>query len=100
VINITVIEKFIYTYALFLIYFTFMISLGAGTLGLRVGLEPPTIPEEPSVWDYVAYPIKNVGFFFRLMMADVGIGILGLLVYAPAIIILIYAVLRLLRGGG
>jgi len=76
-----------------------MIALGAPFI-TDINIEPPTIPAEPSAWDYLAYPIANIGFFFSLMLASQPIGFLGIILFAPPIFVLIYGLLKLLRGGG
>jgi len=92
-------EKFIFSYAVFLFFISQIVALGSPFIA-DIDLEPPSIPEQPTVWDYVSYPISNIGFFFNLMLASPTVGFIGAVVFTPAIIVLIYGLLKLLRGGG
>lgn len=107
-------EKFLYEYAIFLFFIVFILGLGASKyLGGNIGnLTPPTPPIAPDpsgngLIDWLTgvsasgiYFISNIGFFFTLMTVDVGVAWIGTLIFSPAIILLIYGFLKLIRGGG
>lgn len=106
-------EKFIYTYSVFLFFILFIISMGATEVfaGNIEGLEAPTIvPPDPTgdpIWDFItgavntgAFLINNIAFFFTLMFIDVGVAWVGTLIFSPAIVLLVYGLLKLIRGGG
>jgi len=100
-------ERFILTYAFFLFFLVFLIGLGLGDMfaGNIAGLTAPTPPAQSDssfigLLNFFGFLVDNIGFFFILMTVDTGIAFLGLLIFSPAIIILIYLLLKLIRGGG
>jgi len=97
-------EKFAFSYIVFLMFLSMIVGMMSPAerelFGLPVDIEPPEVPPEPQWWDYVKYPIEQLGYFFRIMIALPTTGWLGMLIVSPAIVTLLYMVLRLLRGGG
>ena len=106
-VSVSTSEKFIFGYSVFLFFITFMISLGYSGFGGNIGqLTPPQLPNIPeaNILDVLIgmflYVIDNIGFFFLLMSVDTGIAFLGIVLFSPAIIVITYIVLKLIRGGG
>lgn len=70
-------------------------------------LEVPAMeePDPNATWitgflGTASYFIENIAFFFTLMTLDTGYAWLGTLVFSPAIVFLMYGILKLIRGGG
>jgi hypothetical protein len=97
-------SKFLLSYIVFLMFIALVVGMMSPEekekFGLPVNITPPSVPPKPSVWDYISYPIAQLGFFFSLMVALPTTGWVGWLIVTPAIVLLLYLVLRLLRGGG
>lgn len=106
-------EKFLYSYVLFLFFMVFIIGMGAGQYigGNVAGLEAPTPLDPPEMTgngflDWLtgvansgAYFAENIVFFFTLMSVNTGVAWMGTLIFSPAIIFLVWGVLKhLIRG--
>lgn len=91
--------EFILFYSLFL-GFVVQLSSMAGAAIIKNAPPPPTIPPEPTVLDYIVYPILNLGYFFRLMGVSTDFMLFGTLVLTPLIVGLIYLIIELVRGVG
>jgi hypothetical protein len=89
--------EFILFYALFLFFIT-QISAMAGASILKNAPPPPTIPPEPTIVDYIVYPIQNIGYFFRLMLVSSDFALFGTLILVPFLIALVWIILELVRG--
>jgi hypothetical protein len=89
--------QFVYFYALFL-FFVIQIGSMAGYTIVKNAPSAPTIPPEPTVVDYITYPIKNIGYFFKLMMTSSDYFLFGTLILMPLIIAMLYAILEFIRG--
>jgi hypothetical protein len=70
----------------------------AGVSIVKNAPSPPTIPPQPTIIDYIVYPISNIGYFFSLMAVSSDYLIFGTLVISPFIIGLIWTILELVRG--
>jgi hypothetical protein len=89
---------FILYYSLFL--FTIIeISALAGSDLIKNSPTPPTIPPNPSGFDYLVFVLNNVGYFFTLMTISTEYAIFGVIVLTPFTIAMIWAILELIRGG-
>lgn len=109
-------EKFLYTYLIFVFFLIFIFSLpGTSTYFAEMagisGLSAPTPPEAPDtrdagILDFITnslnsgiFLFQNIAFFFTLMTVNSSIQWLGLLVFSPAIVFLIWGVMKhLIRG--
>jgi hypothetical protein len=106
-------EKFLYSYVLFLFFIVFIIGLGAGAYfgGNIAGLVAPTPPDPPEttgngILDWLTgvansgtYFAQNIAFFFTLMSINTGIAWMGTLIFSPAIVFLVWGVVKhLIRG--
>jgi hypothetical protein len=80
------------------LFVVIQISALAGTDIVTNGSEAPEILDAPGSWDYLLYPINNVGYFFTLMFVNSSYAFLGIVILTPFTIALIWAVLELLRG--
>lgn len=91
--------QFIYFYAVFLF---FVVEIGAlmGVSIVKDAPSPPTIPPQPTVWDYLTWPIANIGYFFQLMLVSSDFFLFGALVLTPFIIGLIWIAIETMRGSG
>lgn len=101
--------NFLYKYAMFLFFIVFIIGLGGGEYfgGNIEGLEAPVMapPDPDATWltgflGTASYFVSNIAFFFTLMTVDTGVGWIGILIFSPSIIYLMYGLLKLIRGGG
>ena len=101
-VSVSTTEKFLFSYSVLLFFITFMISLGFSGFGGNIaGLTPPIIPQTGiDIFNFLPFVFDNIVFFFTLMTVDTGIAFLGILLFSPAIILLIYILLKLIRGGG
>lgn len=109
-------EKFLYTYLIFVFFLVFIFSLPgtsdyfADISGIA-GLTAPTPPEPinpsgngiidffTSVTSSGAYFASNIIFFFTIMTINSSVQWLGILVFSPAIVFLIWGVMKhLIRG--
>lgn len=103
-------EQFLYGYLIFIFFFIFMLGMGGNEYLADTNLESlqapqPLPPEYTDNWltgflGSAGFFVANIVFFFQLMAVDTGIGWLGLLVFSPAIVFMLYGMLKLLRGGG
>lgn len=89
-----------------------IIGLGAGELfsGNIADLQAPVPPQPIEAtgngfldWFTGAaqsfhFFVDNIIFFFTLMSVDAGFGTMGLVIFSPAVIILIWGLLKLVRG--
>lgn len=113
-------EQFLYGYIIFICFFIFIIGLAGSDLSTilvdlnesnlaEINASIPTPPTEPSVgsgsFDWIGnlfaqpiYFIENIRFFFVLMTLDTGIFWLGLLVFTPAFLFMLWGIMKLLRG--
>lgn len=106
-------ENFLYSYSVFLFCIVFFIGLGAaqyfsdGNIAGLTAPEPPQpiTPSDNGLLDWLAgasnsltYFFSNLGFFFTLMTVDIGIALVGTLIFSPALIYLIYGFVKLIRG--
>ncbi len=90
-------SKFILAYSVFLIFFSLIVSLGAGVfLGVTYEFYIPPAPAEPSIFGVIDFILTNWAIFFVLMGTTAEIGILGTFIFGPAVILLIYFMIRLL----
>lgn len=89
--------EFILFYSIFLM-FVIQISSMAGATIIKNAPPPPTIPPEPTVLDYIVYPIKNIGYFFKLMTVSTDFLLLGSVLFTPFLITLIWIIIELVRG--
>ena len=97
--------QFLMTYSVFLFFFMAMLGLGAGSyIADGYNATAPVTPPEPSSdpLGTLLYVVENIGLFFGLMVLNPlsPIGFLGWIITMPAIIVLIYIVIKLIRGGG
>ena len=101
-VSVSTSEKFLFSYSVFLFFITFMISLGFSGFGGNIsGLIAPSIPtNNVDFFTFLFFVFDNIVFFFTLMTVDTGIAFLGIVLFSPAIILLIYILLKLIRGGG
>jgi hypothetical protein len=90
--------QFILFYSLFL----FLVIQITGLMGENVisGVNPPSLPQQPTFLNYLAYPFENIGFFFKLMGASSSFAILGTIILTPFAIGIIWIILQLVRGSG
>lgn len=79
------------------LFFIIPISNMMGTNLIKNAPTPPTIPPEPTVWNYITYPFENLGYFFRIMSISTEFQILGLIT-SVFIIALIWCIIELVRG--
>lgn len=103
-------ESFLYGYLIFVFCFIAMLGMGANEYLTDSNLESlevptPLPPEATDNWltgflGTTGYFIANIVFFFTLMSIDTGVALLGTMVFSPAIIFLLYGILKLFRGGG
>lgn len=70
----------------------------AGASVIKNAPPPPTIPPEPTILDYIVYPIQNIGYFFVLMTVSTDFLMFGSLILTPFIIALVWIILELVRG--
>lgn len=91
--------EFILFYSLFLGFVVQMSAL-AGANIVKDAPPPPTIPPEPTIIDYIVYPIKNIGYFFRLMAVSSDFLLFGALLLSPFLVGLIWTIIELVRGTG
>ncbi|MFQ6118302.1 MAG: hypothetical protein ACE5KE_00280 [Methanosarcinales archaeon] len=113
--------RFLFGYLIFVFFLVFIISLGAGdyfagniaevcvnasSVGNITGTSPQcsiVVPSPPTAFDPIStliYVVASIFFFFQLMTVDAGILWLGIIIFSPALIMLLYILLRLIRGGG
>lgn len=111
-------EQFLYSYIIFLFFFIFIIGLAGADFSLyftdlsestflNLNTSLPLSPEEPdsnASWlsgflFNAEYFLYNIRFFFTMMTIDTGVLWLGLLVFTPAFIFVMWGVLKhLIRG--
>jgi hypothetical protein len=89
--------QFIYFYALFL-FFVIQIGSMAGYTIVKNAPPAPTIPPEPTILDYITYPIANIGYFFKLMMTSSDYFLFGALILTPFIVAMLWVILEFVRG--
>jgi hypothetical protein len=91
-------------YSIILGYVSFVLVLGVFVnIGAPAFLEnlplTPTFPSTPAVWDYLTFPIANIGYFFYIMaITCLTYPLLGALITGYSVVIL-YIMIGLLRGG-
>jgi len=92
--------KFVFAYLSFLAYFLIIIALGGPTL-ISVELGEITPPQcnlaDPLV--FIKCPLKNLDFFFKLLMVSTTVKIFGTVILVLTGV-MAYIILRMIRGGG
>lgn len=91
--------EFILFYSLFL-SFVVQLSAMAGATIIKNAPPPPTIPPQPTIVDYIVWPILNAGYFFKLMSVSSDFLLFGSLILTPFLIALIFLIIELVRGTG
>jgi len=86
----------------FFLFFVIELSAMAGTTIVK-GVSPPTVPPLPT-WATgftgLFYVVNNISYFFTLMTVSTPYKILGIVIFTPFTIILIWIIIRLIRGTG
>lgn len=112
-------QDYLYIYVFILVCFGILWNLGLNDVYAYSypDIQTPNPPDfwvetaNPSWWEgllalgynftqNVAFVINNLVYFTSLMTVDLGIGLMGTLLFTPLIGILLYMILRLVRGGG
>lgn len=106
-------DKFLFSYITFLFFIVFIIAIGGGeffagnnldTIGTPPQPLPPSDTGNPLIdwitgaWSALGYYTANIVYFFELLSVDTGLQFLTLLVISPATIIIIWNLLKIIRG--
>jgi hypothetical protein len=80
-------------------FITFVVQMGAlmGSSIVTNAPPPPTIPDVPTAWDYLTYPVANIGYFFQLMAVSSTYTVVGVIL-SIFLVGLIWAIIELIRG--
>lgn len=97
--------RFLYAYVIFLFFFMLIIGLGGGSLIAEgYNITAPTPPSDPTADPFgtLVYVINNIALVTALMFTNplAPTSLLMWIIVSPAIIVIGYIVLRLIRGGG
>ena len=87
---------FILSYTIF-VFFLIQILALMGQNIINNAPNPPIIPPQPTILDYIVYPFLNIGYFFQLMAISSTYALIGLILL-PFNIALIWSVIELIRG--
>lgn len=94
--TITAPERILLGYSVIVFLLVFFISLGAkGFAGTINNLQVPTLPPSPTLIDLGGFVIGNIGVFITVLGASTGVAWIGLIIFAPAIVFLVYFIIRL-----
>ena len=88
---------FILFYSMFL-FFIVQIGSMAGINIVENAPSPPSLPPQPTAFDYLIYPFQNIGYFFDLMRVSTNYCLFGSLILVPYIITLIWIIIEFVRG--
>lgn len=102
-------DKFLYSYVLFLFFIIFILSIGGTDYFVDNNLDTigaPPQPLPPSETDTfitgflgtAGYYIALITYFFQLLSVDIGVQFITLLVITPASIVIIWNLIKMIRG--
>ena len=80
-------------------FITVVTQIGAlmGSTIVENAPDSPTLPDAPTVWNYITWPISNVIYFIQLMTISSAYAFVGAITLI-IVVALIWAVLELIRG--
>ena len=89
--------EFIMYYTLFLFAFGTIVTMIGQTT--ETGISDYYIPEPPSnPVEFIGYVMANIGFFFNIMTSNATFTVLGIAIFTPFLITMIWIILELIRG--
>lgn len=102
-------DKFLLSYVMFLFFIIFIMSIGGSDYFIDNNLDTigtPPQPLPPSESDTfitgflgtAGYYVALIGYFFELLTVDTGLQFLTLLIISPATILIIWNLMKIIRG--